>query len=893
MFAQLRSLARILLRRDEFERSMSDEMRFHMDAYADDLVRRGRTPDEARRRARIEFGSVATAQEESRQARGVRPFDELRQDVRYALRQLKRNPSFTAVAVLSLALGIGANTAIFGLMDAVLFRTLPVANPDALYFLGHGSGEDFSTSSNYPLLERYRQSGLFASVTSFSQMTFTVATPEGLDRVNGQFVSGNYHSTLGMRFTLGRGFSNEPDRPDGRPPVAVISDGYWTRRFARNPDVLGQTLSVGGRRFTIVGVTAPGFHGLFPGYRADITLPMSIRAQIDPWFLGARDRWISLRLLARLRPDRSLAQTSAAMSDVFRRYWSEPENERKPGDVRLGAMDPAGKGLRDLRDRFGTPLKLLLAMVVVVLLIACANVANLSFARGTAREREVAVRLSLGANRARLVRQMLTESALLAVAGGAFGVAIAAFSTKLIASAFAVGENPIFVDAELNWRVLAFTAFLSVFTTLVVGLAPALRSSRVDITPALKVSARARRLGSWSLGRALVVAQFALSVVVVGVAALLARSVLNLRSFDAGFTRQRTVLFNIDASEPSMTPDLRGAFFSALETRLRALPSVTSVAYTQRSPLDHSVQTRPVEVPGLPKPDGPRGVSATVVTPDFFRVFGIGVVRGRVLNASDRSGTEPVAVVDEAFVRAFFRSSDPIGRRILLGADRESFTIVGIVRSARFEDVREEPPRAVYTALAQSKLGSREQVGDVRRITVAVQTQSNPGALAPAIRGEVATLSRGVTLSYVRTMDQQFDAAFLRERLMARLSSGYGALALLLSLVGLYGVASYGVAQRTRDIGIRIALGATRERVLSVILGEALTTSLIGITLGGIATLIATRLVATLLFGVTPRDPATLAGVALLLAATALVAGFLPARRAASIDPVRALRADG
>jgi predicted permease len=882
----------MVFRRDEFERTMSDEMRFHMEAYAGDLVRSGLTPEAARRRARIEFGSLATAQEDSREARGIRAVDELGQDLRYALRQLKRNPSFAAVAVLSLALGIGANTAIFGLMDAVLFRTVPVANPAELFFLGHGSGDDFSTSSNYPLLERYRQSQLFASVTSFSQMTFTVATPEGLERVDGQYVSGNYHATLGVPLALGRGFSAEPDRPDGREPIAVISDGYWTRRFARDPDVIGRPLTVGGSNVTIVGVTAPGFYGLFPGHRVDITLPMSIRALGDPSFLGARDRWISLRLVARLRPDRTRAQTSAAVSDLFRRYWSEPENERKPGDVRLGALVPAGKGLDDLRDRYGNALKLLLGMVVVVLLIACANVANLSFARGTAREREVAVRLSLGASRARLVRQMLTESALLAVAGGALGVGIAAFTTKLITSAFAVGETPILVDAELNWRVLAFTAVLSLVTTFVVGLAPALRSSRVDVTPALKESARARRVGSWSLGKALVVAQFALAVVVVGVAALLARSILNLRSLDAGFTRDRTILFNIDASDPSMTPERRGTFFGRLETRLRALPGVTAVAYTQRSPLDHSVQTRPVEVPGFPKPDGPRGASATVVTPEFFRVFGIGIVRGRLLTAGDRVGMEPVAVVDEGFVRAFFRSSDPIGRRIILGADREPYTIVGIVRSARFEDLREEPPRAVYTALAQSKLGSRERVGDVRRITIAVQTQSEPGVLASTVRGEVAALSRNVTVSYVRTMNQQFDSALLRERLMARLSAGYGALALLLSLVGLYGVASYGVAQRTRDIGIRMALGATRERVLTGVLGETFATSIVGIALGVAAALVATKLVATFLFGVTPRDPATLSGVALLLVVTALVAGFLPARRAASIDPVRALRGE-
>jgi predicted permease len=890
---QLRSLLGMVLRRDDFERSMSDEMRFHMEAYADDLVQRGFTRDEARRRARIEFGSLAAAQEESREARGIRPFDEMRQDLRYALRQLKRNPSFTAVAVLSLALGIGANTAIFGLMDAVLFRTLPVANPGALYFLGHGSGDDLSTSSNYPLLERYRQSELFASVTSFSQMTFTVATPDGLDRVNGQYVSGNYHSTLGVSLALGRGFSNEPDRPDGRAPIAVISDGYWTRYFGRDPDVIGRTLAIGHRRITIVGVTAPGFHGLLPGYRADITLPVSIRAESDSSFLDARDRWTSLRLVARLRSDRTFAQTSAATRELFRRYWSEPENERKPGDVRLGAMVPAGKGLSDLRDRFGTALQLLLGMVLVVLVIACINVANLSFARGTARQREVAVRLSLGASRARLVRQMLTESALLAVVGAALGVAIAAVSTRLITSAFAIGERPIIVDADLNWHVLAFTALLSVVTTLFVGLAPALRSSRVDVTPALKEGAGARRIGSWSVGRALVVAQVGLSVVVVGVAALLARSIVNLRSVDAGFTRERTILFNVDAGDPTMTAESRNAFFGTLETNLRAMPGVTAVAYTQRSPLDHSIQTKPVDVPGFPKPDGPRGASATLVTPDFFRVFGIRLMRGRLLSADDRSGAEAAAVVDETFVRAFFGSSDPIGHRIILGADREPYTIVGVVRSARFEDLREESTRSVYTALAQSKLGSREKVGDIRRITVALQTQVEPAALASAIRGQVVALSRSVTVSYIRTMKQQFDASLFRERLLARLSAGYGALALLLSLVGLYGVASYGVAQRTRDIGIRIALGATRERVLSVVLGETVTTSVIGIALGGVAMLIATRLVAAFLFGVTPRDPATLGGVALLLIMTALLAGFLPARRAASIDPVRALRADG
>jgi predicted permease len=883
----------MIVGRAAFERSMAAEMRHHMEAYADDLVRRGLTVDEARRRARVEFGSAAEAQEACREARGIRVFDELRQDLRYASRQLARSPGFAAAAVLSLALGIGANSAIFGLMDAVLFRTVPVANPGELYFLAHGEGEDLHTASNYPLLERYRSSGLFAAVTSFSQATFTVAAADGLERVDGQYVSGDYHATLGVPLGLGRGFANEPDRPDGRSIVAVISDGYWTRRFARDPKVIGRTISVGGQTVTIVGVTAPGFHGLIPGFRIDLTLPMSVRALSDPTFLGDRDRWISLRLVGRLRPDRTVEQTRAAVSELFRRYWSEPENGRRTGDVRLGALIPAGKGMSDLRDRYGTPLRLLLGMVSIVLLIASANVANLSFARGTARSKEVAVRLSLGASRGRLVRQMLTESGLLAVLGAALGIVVALLTTRLIVSAFAVGESPIFIDAGLGWRVVAFTAALATITSVLVGLAPALRSSKVDVSPTLKESASTRRIGSWSVGRTLVIAQLALSVVVVGVAALLARSIINLRSFDAGFTRQRTLLFNVDASAQSLTPEVRRMFFGALDTRLRALPGVTAVAYTQRSPLDHSTQTSPIDVPGVPKPSGPSGVSATVVSPEFFRAFGIPVVRGRGLSAADGPGTEPVAVVDETLVRAYFGSGDPIGHRVLLGGDREPYTIVGVARAVRFENLREEAPRAIYTALAQSKLGSREQFGDVQRITVAVQTRSDPGTLTSIVRGEVAALSRSVAVSYIRTMDQQFDAALLRERLMARLASGYGLLALLLSIVGLYGIASYDVAQRTHDIGIRMALGATRERVLSAVLGETLTVSIIGIVFGVAGALAATKLVEKFLFGVTPRDPGTIGAVVALLAVTALVAGFLPARRAASIDPVRALRAQG
>ena len=890
MLARLRSFARMLFTRDDFESNMSDEMRFHMEAYTSDLVRGGMTPEDAQRRARVEFGPQAALQEECREARGIRVADELRQDIRYAARQTRRSPGFAIVAIVSLALGIGANSAIFGMMDAILFRTLPVYDPGALYFLAHGSGDDVSTSSNYPLVSRYQSSGIFESVTSTSRRTFTVASPQGPERIDGEYVSGNYHATLGVPFSLGRGFIAEPDLPDGRAPVAVISDEFWMKRFARDPGVIGKTLTIDGGIVSIVGVTSPGFNGLFPGTHADITMPVFVRALENAAFLSQRDRWISVRIVGRLRADRTEAQTRAAVSDLFRRYWAEPENERPPGDVRLGALVPAGKGAAEVSKRYATPLRLLFAMVGIVLLIACTNVANLFLARGVSRSREVAVRLSLGAGRARLVRQMLTESSLLAIAGGALGLLVAFVSMRYIASAFLVGDRPLLIDAHLNGRVFAFTAAVSLVCSLLVGLVPALRSSRVDVTPALKASTTRPHIGRWSLGRTLVVTQLALSFLVVSVATLFARSVLNMRSLDAGFSRERTLLFNIDAGDRSLTQAERAAFFASLESRLRAKPGVSALAYTQRSPLDHTVQTRPLEIPGLIIPKQSRGASANVVTPEFFGIFDIDLVRGRGITTEDRAGTEPVAVVDEALVHAWFGSTDPIGRRVFLGADREPFTIVGVVRSARFEDLREEPPRTIYTALAQARLASSEPVGDVKRITVAVQTTSNPAALATVVRSVIAELSPRVIVSYVRTMEQQFDAALLRERLMAALSVAYGVLALVLSLVGLYGITAFGVAQRTKDIGVRMALGATRRRVLSSILGETVLTSAIGIIIGSASALLAARLVAPFLFGIEPRDPGTLAGVTLLLTITALVAGYVPGLRAATIDPVRALK---
>ena len=896
MFKSVRSTIKALLRRDRFEREMADEMRFHMSAYAKDLERAGVSRDEAERRARMEFGAVESLREECREAQGLHPFDELRQDVRYAVRQLARAPGFSAAIILSLALGIGANTAIFSLMDAVMFRMVPVADPQSLYYLAHRSDTDTSTSSNYPLLERYRSAEAFSGVTAYSTATFTVRTPEGLERVDGQFASGNYHALLGVPMTLGRGFSTEPDQPSGRPPIAVISDGYWKRKFGRRADVIGKSLTIGKRTVTIVGVTAPEFHGLVSGRQVDITLPISVRALDDPDFLHARDSWRSLALIGRLGPNDGEGRAVATIDGLFRRFWMEPENAWARDDERAAPRSavllPAGKGSASLRRQYSKPLGVLMAMVGVLLLIACANVANLLLARATARTKEIAVRLSIGAARARLVRQLLTESLIFAIVGGLLGVLVAIGSTGAILSAFAAGQSPTRFDVELNGRVLAFTLGVSAITGIVFGLVPAFRATRVDLARSLKEGgAAAGRRGRTAVGRILVVGQIALSVLVITAAGLLVQSLRNLRTFDAGFERNNILLFNLDAADTSSTPERRAAFYTELATRLRSLPGVADVSFSSRSPIDFSAQTRGVLVPGY-QSDRRHGVSANVVLPGYFDLFGIRLLRGRAITEQDRAGAVRVAVVNEAMARFYFGSSDPIGRTLRFLTESEFATIVGVVADVRHENLREDAPSTVYTSIHQPAMELDGKRAMLDRVTVEIRTTSDPNALTTAVREQVRTVSPNANLWYVRSMQQQLDAALVRERLLASLSAGFGLLALLLAFVGLYGVMSYRTSRRVREIGIRMSLGATSGRVLRQVLRETLLTGASGIAIGLVAALATTKLVSAFLFGLAPRDPLMFTLVAVLLFATALVAGLLPARRAAKVEPMLALRAE-
>jgi putative ABC transport system permease protein len=895
MFTRLRSFVMACLRRDRFEAGMDDELQFHIDAYAGDLMRSGIPRAEAVRRARLQLGAVETIKEECRQTRGLRLLDEVRQDLRYTVRMMAKTPVFTAAAILSLALGIGANTAILSLMDAVLFRTLPIENPGQLYFLAHSPGPNISTSSNYPLFERYRTAPVFSGVTAYQGRTFRVRTTDGLERMAGQFVSGNYHKVLGARMLLGWGFSSDPDRRPGASLSAVISHDYWNTRYGRDPDVIGKTLTIGNRTVSIVGVTAAGFHGLSPGGRVDITLPMAVLALDTPEFLDARDGWVGLVIVGRLAPGVREEQALTVVDLLLQQFLDEPESRWVRAATRDGhrsaALVPAARGTWALRTQYAKPLWLAMAMVGIVLLMACANIANLLLARARARAREIAVRLSIGAGRRRLVRQLLTESLVLALCGGAAGIMVAIWGTDAILSLFAVGPSPLLIDTSLNVRVLAFTAAVVVLTGIGFGVVPAFRSTRLDLAPALKDGAvTLDGTRGPTLGRALVVAQIALCVLIVTAAGLLARSLGNLQSFNAGFDRENILLADVDAAATTLSPGGRVGLYSDLLERLRALPGVRSASLSTRSPIDFSSQVRRIDVPGVPVVPG-QGVSTNMVTPEYFETFGIHLIQGRGFAAQDRQNTPRVALVSESMARFYFGSSDPIGRTFQLGGGQQKTTIVGVVEDVRHERLRlDVPPKMIYTLLAQRTAALDGTAGVPNQLTVTLRTNMDPGALASTLRNEVRAVSKDVMVPYLRTMNEQIDAALVPEQLLAMLSTGFAVVALLLACIGLYGVMAYNVTRRTREIGIRMALGALPRTVLYRVLRETFAVSTMGVALGSLIALAVTRALSTFLFGLTPHDPATLLGTGRLLLLVSLVAGFLPARHAATVDPVRVLR---
>ena len=818
------------------------------------------------------------------------------QDIRYGFRVMLKSPGFTAVAVVVTALGIGANTAIFSLIDKLLWRPLPVSAPDELVLLSAESLNPrfLNTIFSYPDYADYRDlNQVFSGLIAFRDAEVSVGSGEEAERTNGELVSGNYFEVLGVRAARGRAIQTEDDSAPGKSPVVVLSHGLWQRRFGADPGIVGKSVTLGGGSYTVIGVAPPGFNGLALERPTYFWVPLAMQEQLtsEKLFAPGNRGAAWLRLMGRLKPGVSQAQAQAGL-DVLARQVREantPEAERgRPFYERRMLLEPGGNGISILRKELSKPLTLLLATVGLILLIACANVANLLLARAAARRKEIAVRLALGASRWRIVRQLVTESLLLAASGGAAGLLFAEWLAELLLT-----YNPYKIDLAqttfgrtLDARVLLFTLLVSALSGLVFGLAPALQSSRPDLIPALKGEVSALRQGARRLGprSLLVVLQVALSVVVLVGAGLLVRSLRNLFAIDPGFKPAGVLL--VPVSLPSKSYDqARGReFFRELTERLRALPGVESVSTATVTPLGGGVYTRSVTVEGYtPEPGQNLGVDSNEVGPGYHELMGIPLVQGRGFNEQDRAGAPPVAVINEAMARAYFPGQNPVGKRLWLGKGSKPLEIVGVARDSKYHNLVESPLPHFDTPILQDPYA-------YLYVTVYVRTSGEASALLPAVRREVKALDPRLTLAGAETLSEQLGDSLAAARMAATLTTLFGLVALLLSAVGLYGAISYSVLQRTREIGIRMALGARGPDVLVLVIGKGVLLTAVGAGVGLAAALALTRLARSLLYGVSATDPATFAAITLLLSAVALLACYIPARRATKVSPTVALR---
>jgi predicted permease len=864
------------------------------------------------------------------------------QDIRYGVRMLLKNPGFAAVVVLSLALGIGANTAIFSLIDAVMLKMLPVKNPQELTLLkwsaqsspgiipGHGiihlfngnfsqdkTGMSTSTSFSYPTFEQFHaRHDVFSSVFAFADLPAVTCNVNGqAESVKGEMVSSDYFSGLGLTAVVGRTFMGADDRA-GAEPVAVISYGYWERRFGRDASVAGRAITINNVPFTVVGVAPPEFFGLQPGRSLDVWMPLHTQLQVEPrWdepgrskFIRSDDWWVEI--MGRLKPGARESQARAVLEGAFQQSLAAPQAAQKAGPPELSTenksaagarslfqlgLAPASKGLDDLRQQFSKPLFILMAVVGLVLLIACANVANLLVARATTRQKEIAVRLALGAGRRRLIRQLLTESVLLAALGGIMGLAIAYRATSFLVTFMSSGRVPVTLSVQPDLRVLGFTAAVSVLTGILFGLAPAFRGTRLDLTPALKESGSGsigpHRGRSSKLGKALVVGQVAMSLLLLVGAGLFVRTLQNLENLNVGFNRNNLLLFGLDPTQNGYQGEKLAAFYRELQRHLESLPGVRSVSLSGMTLIGGGVSIGGISVQGSAAKSAetasgiPGGVYFNNVGPGFFETMGIPLLLGRTIGPEDAAGAPKVAVINQKLAHDYFGASNPVGRHFGIGDEKTSgdIEIVGVVGDAKYNDMRKEVPPTVYYAYKQQP----EPLGPMH---FEVRTAGDPTPMTMDVRRAVQSLDKNLPLMDLKTQVEQIDENLFQERLFAKLSSFFGLLALALACVGLYGIMSYAVARRKNEIGIRMALGAGRRDILAMVMRETLIMVALGLVMGVPAVLASTRVISSMLYGLPATDPLTIALSAALILGVAALAGYLPARRASKVDPMVALR---
>jgi predicted permease len=898
-------------RRRQLEQDLEREIEAHLDLEAEEQHETGRPKDQARYAARRAFGNVTSAKEDVRAAWGWTALDQLVQDLRYTMRLLRRSRGFTAVAVACLALGIGANTAIFTLMNAVMLKSLPVEDPEQLVVMQYVAAKSVPreirrTSSGYgrtslPLgaFEQFRGasetlSSVFAFVpTGFNDHSLAVSVEGELSLAAGEMVSGSYFSGLGVTPILGRAIVEDDEKLDA-PRVAVISYAYWSRRFARDPAVIGSSIGLNRMAFTIVGVIPPEFFGITTGLAPDIWVPLRDGLGIQPWgnqpppgeSLFADDGWWWAMIGGRRKPGVTEEQARAEIDVLFQRSITQGLSAPPPEELPHIELIPASGGMHLLRQRFSEPLWVLMTAVGLVLLIACANVATLLLARASAREKEMSVRLATGASRARLIRQLLTESIVLAAIGGALGLVLAQWASRVLLVLMSPVGQPLALDVRPDSTVLAFSASVCILTGMLFGLAPAFRATRVDLAGGLKTTAQAStpRLG---LGKALIVGQVALSLLLLIGAGLFLRTLNNLANEDVGFDQHNLLLFALDARRDGSTQESLAAVYQRVLEDMQALPGVRSATASGLALLTGWMSNTGIKTNGPPlDPGESSNVYWNGVGPAFLETMGIPLVLGRDIEWSDTQGARKVIVVNEAMARHFFPDGNPLGHLVTVPRSPnpdESFEIVGVAANAKYDRMRSEPPRTLYVPYTS-------MAGTLGRLFFEIRTVGEPTAMIPAVREAVRRIDRDLPLVDVKTQSEQIQQSLSQERMFARLASFFAALALLLVAVGLYGTLSYAVTRRTNEIGIRMALGAQRFAVLWMVLRESLVLILAGAVIGLPLAFATTRFVESQLYGVQPNDVLTVSAAVLVLAAAGALASYLPARRAARVDPMVALR---
>lgn len=902
LMRNLASGLRSLFRKKQADRELTEELSGFLEMAAEEKIKQGMSREDARRAVRLEQGNFEVTREVVRSVTWESFVDSCWQDLRYATRQLRGSSLFTAAAILSLALGIGANTAIFQLIDAVRLRTLPVKDPQeiAKVAIDHRGGASGNFSTRYPDLTyaiweqiRKQQQG-FSEVFAWGPNVFNIAPGGEVHNVQGLWVSGEFFETLGVTPAIGRLLGTEDDQPGCGSPTVAISYSFWQREYGGERSVLERTLLINRQPFRIIGVTPPDFTGVEVGRYFDVAAPLCS----EPLVNGEHSQWKSrsgwwLSVMGRLKPGWSVKRASAQLRAISPGLFEatlppefNPSMAKHFLQYKLGAF-AADSGLSDLRQSYEKPLWLLLGLAGLVLLIASANLANLMLARASTREKEIGVRLALGAGRGRLIRQLLAESLLLALLGAAVGALLARNLSQVLVASLSTQHDPLFVDLGADWRMLCFTMALAVLTCILFGLAPALRTASVNPGVVLKEGTRGTTAGRsrFGLRRVLVVSQIALSLTLLVGALLFARSLNNLAGLDAGFRQNGILVAHIDFTPLNIPKDGRIDFSNDLLQRVRAIPGVESAALASIVPLSGDGIGHDILWGETGEPEGDAPVAAfNIVSPGYFDTLQTKILSGRDFNDHDTAAAPRVAIVNEEFARRFAKGANPVGLkfRVRRMQATQLYEIIGLVRNTKYMDLREDSWRIVYTAKAQY-----EDPGADAQILV--RSRAGLVGLTSAIKSTPDAVNPNMDISF-STLRATIEAGLLRDRLMARLSGFFAVLAVVLAVIGLYGVMSYMVAQRRNEIAIRMALGAEPASIIKLVMRESGTLLVAGLVIGVALAIGGGQAAAAMLFGLKPGDPLTLGAALLSLSLVAALASLLPARRASRNDPMTALR---